>query len=233
MLNDSPTSGFPPYVIGPYKDYSTQAGENVAVVDLYCDRGMRAPERHARRRARRALAVPDGRLPVLRGLRADAVGRDREPLGRPRAHAGVGGRRPGRHVPSELHPPDHDPADHRPREHLGARRHAVHVVGRPALTRRGSPGLRGHALRATWTWRRRSRRRSRSGSGEPSPERRPTEPDDRPPTWKNRPRRACSDGSRPRLSGRRCCDAGRSRPPSRRPRGTRPGTRRSSGRSRR
>ena len=39
MLNDSPTSGFPPYVIGPYKHYSTQAGENVAVVDLYCDRG--------------------------------------------------------------------------------------------------------------------------------------------------------------------------------------------------
>jgi Protein of unknown function (DUF4012) len=39
MLNDSPTSGFPPYVIGPYKDYSTRAGENVAVVDLYCDRG--------------------------------------------------------------------------------------------------------------------------------------------------------------------------------------------------
>ncbi len=39
LLNDSPTSGFPPYVIGPYKDYSTRAGENVAVVDLYCDRG--------------------------------------------------------------------------------------------------------------------------------------------------------------------------------------------------
>ena len=39
MLNDSPTSGLPPYVIGPYKDYSTRAGENVAVVDLYCDRG--------------------------------------------------------------------------------------------------------------------------------------------------------------------------------------------------
>src|SRR6185436_621515 len=39
LLNDSPTSGFPPYVIGPYKDYSRRAGENVAVVDLYCDRG--------------------------------------------------------------------------------------------------------------------------------------------------------------------------------------------------
>jgi hypothetical protein len=39
LLNDSPTSGFPPYVIGPYKDYSRKAGENVAVVDLYCDRG--------------------------------------------------------------------------------------------------------------------------------------------------------------------------------------------------
>jgi hypothetical protein len=37
--NDSPTSGFPPYVIGPYKQYSTHAGENVAVVDLYCDVG--------------------------------------------------------------------------------------------------------------------------------------------------------------------------------------------------
>ncbi len=37
--------------------------------------------------------------------------------------------------------------DHRPGEHLGAGRHAVHVVGRPALTRRGSPGLRGDAVR--------------------------------------------------------------------------------------
>jgi Protein of unknown function (DUF4012) len=39
LLNDSPTSGLPPYVIGPYKDYSRKAGENVAVIDLYCDRG--------------------------------------------------------------------------------------------------------------------------------------------------------------------------------------------------
>jgi hypothetical protein len=39
LENDSPTSGFPPYVIGPYKHYSTQPGENVAVVDLYCDVG--------------------------------------------------------------------------------------------------------------------------------------------------------------------------------------------------
>lgn len=39
LTNDSPTSGYPPYVIGPYKTYSTQAGENVAVIDLYCDRG--------------------------------------------------------------------------------------------------------------------------------------------------------------------------------------------------
>jgi hypothetical protein len=39
LLNGSPTSGFPPYVIGPYKQYSTQAGENVAVVDMYCDVG--------------------------------------------------------------------------------------------------------------------------------------------------------------------------------------------------
>ena len=39
LLNDSPTSGFPPYVIGPYKQYSTQAGENLAVVDMYCDVG--------------------------------------------------------------------------------------------------------------------------------------------------------------------------------------------------
>jgi hypothetical protein len=38
-LNDSPTTGLPPYVIGPYKQFSTQAGENVAVVDLYCDVG--------------------------------------------------------------------------------------------------------------------------------------------------------------------------------------------------
>jgi hypothetical protein len=39
LLNDSPTSGLPSYVIGPYKRHSTQAGENVAVVDLYCDIG--------------------------------------------------------------------------------------------------------------------------------------------------------------------------------------------------
>jgi hypothetical protein len=39
LLNDSPTAGLPPYVIGPFKDYSTQAGENVALVDLYCDVG--------------------------------------------------------------------------------------------------------------------------------------------------------------------------------------------------
>jgi hypothetical protein len=39
LLNDSPTSGYPPYVIGPYKTYSTQPGENVAVVDLYCGKG--------------------------------------------------------------------------------------------------------------------------------------------------------------------------------------------------
>ena len=37
--NDSPTSGLPRYVIGPYKHYSTEPGENVAVVHLYCDDG--------------------------------------------------------------------------------------------------------------------------------------------------------------------------------------------------
>jgi hypothetical protein len=39
LWNDSPTSGFPPYVIGPYKRFSRHAGENVAVVDVYCDVG--------------------------------------------------------------------------------------------------------------------------------------------------------------------------------------------------
>jgi hypothetical protein len=39
LLNDSPTSGFPEYVIGPFKTFSTQPGENVAIVDLYCDVG--------------------------------------------------------------------------------------------------------------------------------------------------------------------------------------------------
>ncbi|MEO8422350.1 MAG: DUF4012 domain-containing protein [Actinomycetota bacterium] len=39
LFNDSPTSGFPHYVIGPYKRFSTQAGENVAVIDMYCDVG--------------------------------------------------------------------------------------------------------------------------------------------------------------------------------------------------
>ena len=57
LENDSPTSGFPPYVIGPYKHYSTQPGENVAVVDLYCDVRLRARKRHAWRRAGRADRV--------------------------------------------------------------------------------------------------------------------------------------------------------------------------------
>jgi hypothetical protein len=39
LLNDSPTSGYPTYVIGPYKTYSTEPGQNVAVVNLYCDTG--------------------------------------------------------------------------------------------------------------------------------------------------------------------------------------------------
>lgn len=39
LANDSPTSGFPPYVIGPYKSFSRVPGENVALVHLYCDRG--------------------------------------------------------------------------------------------------------------------------------------------------------------------------------------------------
>jgi hypothetical protein len=39
LRNDSPTSGYPSYVIGPYKTYSTEPGQNVAVVDLYCDAG--------------------------------------------------------------------------------------------------------------------------------------------------------------------------------------------------
>jgi len=39
LLNDSPTSGYPPYVIGPYKTYSRKPGQNVAVIDLYCDSG--------------------------------------------------------------------------------------------------------------------------------------------------------------------------------------------------
>jgi hypothetical protein len=39
LLNDSPTTGFPRYVIGPYKKYSRHPGENLAVVDLYCDVG--------------------------------------------------------------------------------------------------------------------------------------------------------------------------------------------------
>ncbi len=39
MLNDSPTSGYPRYVIGPFRHFSSQPGENLAVVDLYCDVG--------------------------------------------------------------------------------------------------------------------------------------------------------------------------------------------------
>lgn len=37
--NPSPTSGYPPYVIGPYKRFSRRPGENVALVHLYCDTG--------------------------------------------------------------------------------------------------------------------------------------------------------------------------------------------------
>jgi hypothetical protein len=39
LLNDSPTSGYPKYVIGPFRHFSSQPGENLAVVDLYCDAG--------------------------------------------------------------------------------------------------------------------------------------------------------------------------------------------------
>ena len=39
LLNDSPTSGYPRYVIGPFRHFSSQPGENLAVVDLYCDVG--------------------------------------------------------------------------------------------------------------------------------------------------------------------------------------------------
>jgi Protein of unknown function (DUF4012) len=39
LLNDSPTSGYPEYVIGPFRHFSSQPGENLAVVDLYCDAG--------------------------------------------------------------------------------------------------------------------------------------------------------------------------------------------------
>ena len=51
--------------------------------------------------------------PVLRGLRADGIGRHGDHHGRARTDASVGGRRPGRHVPTELRRSDHDPA--RPR----------------------------------------------------------------------------------------------------------------------
>jgi len=37
--NPAPTSGLPPYVIGPYKHFSDQPGENAALVHLYCDTG--------------------------------------------------------------------------------------------------------------------------------------------------------------------------------------------------
>ena len=57
LLNDSPTSGFPPYVIGPYKDYSTRAGRERGGGRPLLRPWVRAPERHARRRARRALAL--------------------------------------------------------------------------------------------------------------------------------------------------------------------------------
>ncbi|MGZ5297947.1 MAG: DUF4012 domain-containing protein [Actinomycetota bacterium] len=39
LMNDSPTSGLPAYVIGPSSHFSSQPGENIAVVDLYCDVG--------------------------------------------------------------------------------------------------------------------------------------------------------------------------------------------------
>jgi hypothetical protein len=39
LFNDSPTSGYPKYVIGPFRHFSSQPGENLAVVDLYCDAG--------------------------------------------------------------------------------------------------------------------------------------------------------------------------------------------------
>jgi hypothetical protein len=37
--NPSPTSGLPAYVIGPFRRFSRQPGENAALVHLYCDKG--------------------------------------------------------------------------------------------------------------------------------------------------------------------------------------------------
>jgi hypothetical protein len=39
LLNDSPTSGYPAYVIGPFRTFSREPGQNLAVVNLYCDVG--------------------------------------------------------------------------------------------------------------------------------------------------------------------------------------------------
>jgi uncharacterized protein DUF4012 len=39
LTNDSPTAGLPKYVIGPFPGFGREAGENIAVVHLYCDVG--------------------------------------------------------------------------------------------------------------------------------------------------------------------------------------------------
>ncbi len=51
MVNDSPTSGYPRYVIGPFRHFSSQPGENLAVVDLYCDVGCVLSEATRNRQA--------------------------------------------------------------------------------------------------------------------------------------------------------------------------------------
>jgi hypothetical protein len=39
LENAAPTSGYPPYVIGPYPGVTSQAGENIAILQVYCGSG--------------------------------------------------------------------------------------------------------------------------------------------------------------------------------------------------
>jgi hypothetical protein len=39
LHNDAPTSGYPPYVIGPYPGLTSEPGENIAILQTYCGRG--------------------------------------------------------------------------------------------------------------------------------------------------------------------------------------------------
>ncbi len=127
LQNDSPTSGFPPYVIGPYRHFSTQPGENVAVVDLYCDIGCAL--REATRNGEPVELSHDriGGYPFFEDYVRTPSGDTATITANLVLTQAWERRRDRRHLPIELRRSDHDHPDPAAREHHPAGRDAVHV----------------------------------------------------------------------------------------------------------